>query len=171
MNDENNLSVVCSGRDAVARVGRRSGTAPQGDQDREDSLRAQSWIEPGTMDVVYDEISKWSHWTLTDEHEKADLIIVLSAQRYLSGMANFGSGSATATATTYGSTTVVHGSGSAQGIAVPVIQETRYLTVVEPKSGLALLTLSCRRREINGNSRTGKILVSRLKERFPKGQR
>jgi hypothetical protein len=51
------------------------------------------------------------------------------------------------------------------------MQETRYLTVVEPKSGLALLTLSCRRREINGNARTGKTLVNRLKERFPKDQR
>src|ERR1039458_1470633 len=74
-------------------------------------------IEPGTMDVVYDEISKWSHWTLTDEHEKADLVIVLSAQSYVNGMANFGSGSATATATTYGNTTVARGSGSAQSIA------------------------------------------------------
>jgi len=128
-------------------------------------------IEPGTMDVVYDQILKWSHWTLTDEHEKADLIIVLSAQSYFYGMANFGSGSATATATTYGNTTVAHGSSSAQGIAVPLMQETRYLTVVEPKSGLALLTLSCRRREINGNARTGKTLVNRLKERFPKDQR
>jgi len=123
------------------------------------------------MDVVYDEIHKWSHWTLTDEHEKADLIIVLSAQNYLYGMANFGTGSATATATTYGNTTVAHAYGSAQGMAVPLIQETRYLTVVEPKSGLALLTLSCRRREINGNSRTGKTLVNLFKERFPKDQR
>jgi len=81
------------------------------------------------------------------------------------------SGSAAAAATTYGNTTVARGYGSAQGIAVPVMQETRYLTVVEPRSGLALLTLSCRRREINGNSRTGKILVNRLKERFPKDQR
>jgi hypothetical protein len=128
-------------------------------------------IEPGTMDVVYDEIRKWSHWALTDEHEKADLIVVLSAQSYFYGMANFGSASATTTATTYGNTTVAHGSGSAQGIAVPVMQETRYLTVVEPRSGLALLTLSCRRREINGNARTGKTLVNRLKERFPREQR
>jgi hypothetical protein len=128
-------------------------------------------IEPGTMDVVYDEIRRWSHWTLTDEHEKADLIIVLSAQNYVYGMANFGSGSATATAATYGNTTVAHGYGAAQGVAVPIIQQTRYLTIVEPKSGLALLTLSCRRREINGNSRTGKTLVNELKDRFPKDQR
>lgn len=124
-------------------------------------------IEPGTMDVVYDEISKWSRWTLTDEHEKADLIIVLS----FAGMANLGTSSATATATTYGNTTVARGNGSTQGVAVPLMQETRYLTVVEPKSGLALLTLSCRRREINGNSRTGKTLVNELKGRFPKDQR
>jgi hypothetical protein len=123
------------------------------------------------MDVVYNEISKWSHWTLTDEHEKADLIIVLSAQSYFAGMANFGSGPATATATTYGNATVAHGYGSTQGMVIPVMQETRYLTVVEPKSGFALLTLSCRRREINGNARTGKILVNHLKERFPKDQR
>src|ERR1039458_6566148 len=97
-------------------------------------------IEPGTMDVVYDEIRKWSHWTLTDEHEKADLIIVLSAQNYAFGMANFGTGAATATATTYGNTTVVRGYGSGQGIAIPLMQETRYLSVVEPKSGAALLT-------------------------------
>jgi hypothetical protein len=123
------------------------------------------------MDVVYDEIRKWSHWALTDEHAKADLIVVLSAQSYFYGMANFGSGSATVTATTYGNTTVAHGSGSARGIAVPVMQETRYLTVVEPRSGLALLTLSCRRREINGNARTGKTLINRLKERFSRDQR
>ena len=128
-------------------------------------------IEPGTMDVVYDEIRKWSRWTLTDEHERADLVIVLSAQNYVYGMANFGTGSATATATTYGNTTVAHGYGAAQGIAVPLMQETRFLTVVEPKSGLALLTLSCRRREINGSSRTGKTLVNLFKERFPKDQR
>jgi hypothetical protein len=128
-------------------------------------------IEAGTMDVVYDEIRKWSHWTLTDDHEKADLIIVLSAQNYVNGMATFGSGSATATATTYGNTTVGRGYGSSQGVAVPIMQETRYLTVVEPKSGLALLTLNCRRREINGNARTGRVLVNRLKERFPKDQR
>ncbi len=108
-------------------------------------------IEPGTTDVVYDEISKWPRWRLTDDREKADLIVVLSAQSYVYGMA------ATAIATTT--------------VAVPLIQDTRYFTVVEPKSGLTLLTLSCRRREINGNSRTGKTLVRLFKERFPKEQR
>lgn len=123
------------------------------------------------MDVVYDEMSKWPRWTLTDDREKADLILVLSAQSSVYGVANVGSGSATATATTYGNTTVAHGSGSAQSVAVLLTQDTRYLTVVEPKSGLALLTLSCRRREINGNSRTGKTLVRLFKGRFPKDQR
>ena len=112
-------------------------------------------LEPGTMDVVYNEINKWPRWTLTDEREKADLIIVLSAQSYVYGMAAIGSGTA------YGTTTV----------AVPLVQDNRHLTVVEPKSGLALLTLSCRRREINGNSRTGKTLVNLFKSRFPKDQR
>ncbi len=127
--------------------------------------------EPGTMDVVYDELRKWSHWTLTDDHEKADLIIVLSARSYFSGMANFGSASATASATTYGNTTVARGNASGQSTSVPIFQQTRYLTVVEPKSTVSLLTVSCMRREINGNTRTGKMLVSRLKERFPKDQR
>jgi hypothetical protein len=128
-------------------------------------------IEPGTMDVVYDEIRKWTRWTLTDDQEKADLVIALSAQNYFVGMANMGAASATATATTYGNTTVAHGYGAAQGMAIPIMQQTRYLTVVEPKSGQPLLTLSCRRREINGNSRTGKTLVNLFKDRFPKDQR
>jgi hypothetical protein len=46
-------------------------------------------IEPGTKGVVYDEIRKWSHCTLTDEHENADLMIVLSAQSYFAGMSDF----------------------------------------------------------------------------------
>jgi len=112
-------------------------------------------IEPGTMDVVYDEISKWSRWILIDDREKADVVVVLSAQRYVYGMY----GSATST----GRTT--------QGIAVPIIQDTRYLIVVDAKSGMDLLTLACRHREINGNSRTGKTLVNLFKDRFPKKQR
>ena len=128
-------------------------------------------IEPGTMDVVYDELRKWSHWTLTDDHENADLIIVLSAQNYVAGVASFGSGSAGATATTYGNATVIQGHGYAQAVAVPLMQERRFLVVVNARSGLALLTLSCRRREINGDSRTGRTLVNELKGRFPKDQR
>jgi hypothetical protein len=128
-------------------------------------------IEPGTMDVVYDELRRWAHWTLTDEADKADLIIVLSARSYFVGMAYFGNASATATATTYGNTTAAQANGTAQGTAIPIFRQTRYLTIVEPKSGLALLTLSCRRREINGDSRNGKTLANELKGRFPKEQR
>jgi hypothetical protein len=92
VNRENNPSVFCSGRDAVGRVGCQSGPASQGIRTAKTVFVLNQGIEPGTMDVVYDEIRKWSHWTLTDEHEKADLIIVLSAQNYFYGMANFGSG-------------------------------------------------------------------------------
>lgn len=128
-------------------------------------------IEPGTMDVVYDEIRKWSRWTLTDEQENADLVVVLSAQNYFAGMMGMGTASATAAATTYGGMTVAHGYGSAQGMVIPIIQQTRYLTVVNPKTATALLTLSCRKRDINGSSRTGKTLVNLFKGRFPKDQR
>jgi hypothetical protein len=128
-------------------------------------------IEPGTMDVVYDELRKWSHWTLVDEADKADLIIVLSARSYFAGMAYFGSASATASATTYGNTTTAQASSTSQGASIPIFQQTRFLTVVEPRSRAGLLTLSCRRREINGDSRTGKTLVNELKGRFPKDQR
>jgi hypothetical protein len=128
-------------------------------------------IEPGTMDVVYDEIHKWPRWTLADEQEKADLIIVLSARNYFAGMLYLGNASATASATTYGNTTVAQANGTAQGASIPIFQQTRYLTVVDPKSGASLLVLSRRRREINGNSRTGKTLVNQLKDRFPNDQR
>jgi hypothetical protein len=81
--------------------------------------------EPGILDVVYDELRKWPRWELTDDHEKADLIIVLSARSYFYGMTNFGNASATATATTYGNTTVAHANGSGQSTSVPLIQQDR----------------------------------------------
>jgi hypothetical protein len=128
-------------------------------------------IELGTMDVVYDELRKWGHWNLTDDASKADLIIVLSSQNYYVGMVAFGSGSAQASATTYGNTTTAQATGTSQAIAVPLFRQTRFLSVIDAKSGASLLSLSCRRREINGDSRTGKILANELKGRFPKDQR
>jgi hypothetical protein len=128
-------------------------------------------IELGTMDVVYDELRKWGHWNLTDDASKADLIIVLSSQTYYVGMVAFGSGSAQGSATTYGNTTTAQARATSQAIAIPIFRQTRFLAVVDAKTGASLLSLSCRRREINGDSRTGKTLANELKGRFPKDQR
>jgi hypothetical protein len=123
------------------------------------------------MDVVYDELRKWGHWTLTDDSSKADLIIVLSSQNYYVGMVAYGSSSAQASATTYGNTTSAQATGTSQSISIPLFRQTRFLTVVDAKSGASLISLSCRRRENNGDSRTGKTLANELKGRFPKDQR
>lgn len=128
-------------------------------------------IELGTMDVVYDELRRWGHWNLTDDASKADLIIVLSSQNYYVGMVAFGNASAQGSATTYGNTTTAQATGTSQVVAIPIFRQTRFLTVVDSKSGASLLSLSCRRREINGDSRTGKTLANELKGRFPKDQR
>jgi hypothetical protein len=128
-------------------------------------------IELGTMDVVYDELRKWGHWNLTDDASKADLIIVLSSQNYYIGMVAFGSSTAQGSATTYGNTTTAQATGTSQAVSVPIFRQTRFLSVVDAKSGASLLSLSCRRREINGDSRTGKTLANELKGRFPKDQR
>jgi hypothetical protein len=128
-------------------------------------------IELGTMDVVYDELRKWGRWTLVDDASKADLIIVLSSQNYYVGMVAFGSASAQASATTYGNTTAAQATGTSQAVAIPFFRQTRFLSVIDARSGASLLSLSCRRREINGDTRTGKTLANELKARFPKDQR
>jgi hypothetical protein len=129
-------------------------------------------IEPKTFDHVYDQLRQWGHWQLVDEASKADVIVVLSSQNTFLGVANLGSvGNATATATTYGNVTTVHSSGSSSNILMPMMSQHRYLGVVDPKTGAILTTVDCLPRGINGAARTGKILVEKLRGRFPKGER
>jgi len=129
-------------------------------------------IEAKTFDHVYDQLKKWGHWQLVDEANQADVIVVLSSQNTFLGVANLGSvGNATTTATTYGNTTTVHSSGSSSNILLPMVSQHRYLGVIDPKTGMILTTVDCLPREINGAARTGKILVDRLRGRFPKSER
>jgi hypothetical protein len=129
-------------------------------------------IEPKTFDHVYDQLKKWGHWQLVDEASQADVIVVLSSQNAFLGVANLGSvGNTTTTATTYGNTTTVRSSGSSSNVLMPMVSQHRYLGVVDPKTGAILTTVDCVPREINGAARTGKILVDRLRDRFPKGER
>jgi len=129
-------------------------------------------IEPKTFDHVYDQLKKWGHWQLVDEASQADVIVVLSSQNTFFGVANLGSvGSATATATTYGNVTTVHSNSGSSNILMPLMSQHRYLGVVDPRTGMILTTVECVPREINGAARTGKILVDRLRGRFPKAER
>jgi hypothetical protein len=122
------------------------------------------------LDNVYDRFKKWPRWALTEERETADLLVVLSARSYFYGMMNIGTTTnSTATATTYGNTTVAHGSSTSQNTGVPLLSYPRYLTVVDPKTGNALLTISCELRMSKGY--TAKVLMDRLKQRFPKSER
>lgn len=126
--------------------------------------------EDSILDHVYDRLSKWSRWSVTTEREKADVIVVLSAQNYFYGMMPIGTTTTgTATATSYGNTTVVQGSSTTQSMAVPMASYPRYLTLVDPKNGAALLSISCELRI--PQSYTAKVLVDRLKKRFPKSER
>jgi hypothetical protein len=125
-------------------------------------------IESKTFDHVYDQLKKWGHWQLVDEANEADVIVVLSSQNTFLGVANLGS-VGNATATTYGNVTTVHGSSS--NILLPMVSQHRYLGVVDPKTGMILISVDCLPREINGAARTGKILVDRLRDRFPKCER
>jgi predicted Zn-dependent protease len=129
-------------------------------------------IEPKTFDHVYDQLRKWGHWQLVDEASKADIIVVLSSQNTFLGVANLGTvGSATATATTYGNVTTVNSSGSSSNILMPLVSQHRYLSVVDRKTGTLLTMVDCLPRGINGAARTGKILVDKLRDRFPKSER
>ena len=129
-------------------------------------------IEPKTFDHVYDQLRKWGHWQLVDEASKADIIVVLSSQNTFLGVAILGTvGSATATATTYGNVTTVNSSGSSSNILMPLVSQHRYLSVVDRKTGTLLTMVDCLPRGINGAARTGKILVDKLRDRFPKSER
>jgi hypothetical protein len=127
-------------------------------------------VEPAILDNVYDQIKKWSRWILVDEREKADLLIVLSARNNFFGIVSTGSvGSATATATTIGNTTTVHATGAVQNTSVPLMSFPRYLALIDPRSGIPLVTVSTELRLSKGY--TGRALVARLKKRFPRDQR
>lgn len=129
-------------------------------------------IEPKMFDHVYDQLKRWGHWQLVDDASQADVIVVLSSQNTFLGVANLGSvGNATATTTTYGNVTTTHAYGSSSNILMPLVSQHRYLGVVDRKTGMILTQVDCLPRGINGAARTGKILVEKLRDRFPKNER
>jgi hypothetical protein len=127
--------------------------------------------ENSVLDNVYDQFKKWPRWTLTTDREKADIFVVLSARNYFLGMINMGgTTNTTVVATNYGGTTVAQGSSTTTPTtSVPVLSYPRYLTVINARTGNELIGVSCELRLSKG--RTARILVDRLKERFPKSER
>ncbi len=128
-------------------------------------------VEDSIHDRVYDIFRHWSRWTLVDDQKDADIIVVLSAQNTIRAYMTIpGESTTTATATTYGNTTVV-GAHTQENppTVVPIGSYPRYLSMVDPKSGARVLTVSCELRLAKG--RTGLHLMDRLKNRFPTNER
>lgn len=127
--------------------------------------------ENSIHDRVYEIFQHWSRWTIVEDQKDADIIAVLSSQDTIGGYMTIpGSSTTTATATTYGNTTMV-GARTQQtpSVIVPVGNYSRYLSLVDAKSGARLITVSCELRLAKG--RTGLHLMDRLKDRFPKNER
>ncbi len=124
-------------------------------------------VENTILDHVYDRMSKWSRWTIVENQQDADIVVVLSGQDRYFGSYKVGGGSTTnATATTYGNTTVVGiQTQQQQPVNIPLVSFNRYLVLVDAKTGVALLSVSCELRLVK--SATAKYLVNRLKDRFP----
>jgi hypothetical protein len=86
-------------------------------------------------DRCYDELRKWGRFQVVDSPQKADIVLLFSASRYISG---YSSG---AYQTTNGSidsggniSTQTYGNGSSHAI----VRGTTYVTVVDPKDGSSL---------------------------------
>jgi hypothetical protein len=103
-------------------------------------------VDDGIMDNVYDRFRKWPRFTLTEERAQADLLIVLSEDP------------------------VFKAQPSAEGPRKKstLLISSRYLIVVDEKTSQQLLVVSCVR---TTPAATGKALVDRLKQRFPKKER
>ncbi len=128
-------------------------------------------VEDTIHDHVYDLFRHWSRWTLVENQKDADLIVVLSAQDAIRGYMTIpGSSTTTATATTYGNTTVVGmNTQNNPPTSVPIGSYLRYLSLVDARSGTRVLTVSCELRLAKG--RTAVYLMDRLKKRFPTNER
>ena len=127
-----------------------------------------SGVENSIQDRVYDMFSKWNRWTVVDSPEEADVIAILSRQ---DNVAILQSRTSSTTATASVSPGVAIARASATQTSTPMIFASydRFLTVISQKTGARLVSVSCQLRLAQG--RTGKHLMDRLKNRFPKQER
>lgn len=86
-------------------------------------------------DKCYDELRNWGRFQVVDSPQKADIVLLFSANRYISG---YSSGSYQ---TTSGS---IDGSGNvstqtySNGSSHAIVRGTTYMTVIDPKDGSSL---------------------------------
>jgi hypothetical protein len=127
-----------------------------------------SGVENSIQDRVYDMFSKWSRWTMVNSPEEADVIAILSRQ---DNVAILESRTSSTTATAAVSPGVAIARASSTQTSTPMIFASydRFLTVISQKTGARLVSVSCQLRLAQG--RTGKHLMDRLKNRFPKPER
>jgi len=121
-------------------------------------------------DNVYDKLRKWGRWTMAEDPSKADLVAVIAAQNIFVGSTTTVTASGNGSATQIGNTTMYGGQAQAQASTMPnLVSMPRYLGLIDPKTGRVLLSVSCEQRLTN--SYTAKVLVDRLRKRFPKSER
>jgi len=121
-------------------------------------------------DNVYDKLRKWNHWTLVQEQEEADLLVVLAKDTITAGTVTYGQSTASGQATTYGKSTIVNAQASGVSSTSPmVVSMPRYLVLVDNRRSQIALSVSCEQRISSGY--TAKVLVDRLRKGFPKDQR
>jgi hypothetical protein len=127
-----------------------------------------SGVENSIQDRVYEEFSKWGRWTMVNSPEEADVIAILSRQ---DNVAILESRTSSTTATAAVSPGVAIARASATQTSTPMIFASydRFLTIIGQRSGARLVGVSCQLRLAQG--RTGKHLMDRLKDRFPKQER
>jgi hypothetical protein len=105
---------------------------------------------------------------MVNSPEEADVIAILSRQ---DNVAIVESRTSSTTATTAVSPGVAIARASAIQTSTPMIFASydRFLTLMSQKTGVPLVSVSCQLRLAQG--RTGKHLMDRLKNRFPKQER
>lgn len=86
-------------------------------------------------DKAYDELSKWGRFKIVTSAKDADLVLLISAQAYVTGYSTSTTGTAHATTDPSGSTQV---NGSSESQTNAQVARVTYMTAIDPKTGDAL---------------------------------
>ena len=127
-----------------------------------------SGVENSILDRVYDMFSKWNRWTMVNSPEEADVIAILSRRDNVA-IVESRTSSTTATAAVSPGVAIARASATQTSMPMVFASYDRFLTVISQKTGVPLVSVSCQLRLAQG--RTGKHLMDRLKNRFPKQER
>jgi hypothetical protein len=86
-------------------------------------------------DKAYDEMKKWARYQIVDSADKADIVLLLSAQEYIGGYTSSTYHNTTGTVDDNGNVNAQsYGSGSSRA----VVTGTTFITLIDTKSGTSL---------------------------------